>query len=480
MATPNTHFGSEAIRKMLCDVGSIFFIGIGGISMSSLARLAHRKGLKVGGSDRVSSEMTRRLSEEGIEVFIGHAKEHLRGYEAAVYTVAIPEDNPEYEEAVRRGIPLISRADYLGYLMSSFRSRIGVSGTHGKSTCTSMISQIFIDAGEDPTIISGAEFKRMDGACHIGKNEEHFVFEACEYYDSFLDFSPTVAVVLNEEYEHVDFFRDMEQVRQSFRSFMHLTCREGRKGIAVINGDDEDVNESAADFPGTVLRFGFGPDLDYRAVGDRFVGGYPAFDVEKHGGVVAHVQLSVPGRHNIYNALAAYAVADSCGIDKEPIVQALERFSGAVRRMEYKGTLRGIPVYDDYGHHPTEIRATLNGISQMGFNRIFCVFQPHTYSRLHQLYPDFVDALSVADVVMMDDVYAAREDNVYGVTSEMVARSLGQKGMYPGTRDKIAECLSTLPSKGDVIVIMGAGNIEDIFKILPLDEKEQEPGGIGT
>ena len=475
MSTQNTHYGRDRIADMLQDVHNLFFIGIGGISMSSLARLARHLGYHVAGSDRADSELAQKMREDGIPVHIGHSADHLAGYEAVIYTVAITEDNPEYAEARRRGLPMISRADYLGYLMCSYRTRIGISGTHGKSTCTSMLAQIFIGAGTDPTVLSGAVLESMGGAYRIGNNEDYFLFEACEYMDSFLDFSPSLAVILNEEYEHVDYFRDMAQVRQSFRNFADRTRMDGQPGLSVANADDAETMRSLENFEGAVVTYAVDREADYRAASIRYTkDGYPAFEVFRHGEPYGSLTLHVPGYHNVYNALAAIAVADLQGLDREAVLRALREFRGAKRRMQYRGRLDGIPVYDDYGHHPTEVEATLKGMTHMGYNRIFCVFQPHTYSRLAQLFDRFVLALNVADEVYVDDVYAAREQSIYGADAATLASRIGEKGFYLGDREKIVEAVRARMRPGDVLVIMGAGSIEQIFDILPLTDRPEE------
>ena len=246
MATTNTHFGSESISRMLKDVKSVYFIGIGGINMSSLAHITYLRGYRVGGSDRSRTALTERLEAAGIKINYEHKKENLCGYDAVVYTVAISPDNPEYRSAQQRGIPCISRADYLGYLMTAYTRRIGISGMHGKSSCTSMCAQVLLDGGTEPTVLSGAELAVMDGAYHVG-GEENFVFEACEYMDSFLDFNPTIAVILNIEMDHVDYFHSMEQIRSSFARYASLT---GKDGYAVINGDDDEVREAMREYRG--------------------------------------------------------------------------------------------------------------------------------------------------------------------------------------------------------------------------------------
>lgn len=465
MSTPNTHYGAAAIASMLRSARSIFFIGIGGVNMSSLAEISALRGYRVGGSDRTRTATTDRLASEGIEVFYSHETAHVADYDAVVYTVAISPDNPEYMSAISRGIPCISRADYLGYVMTAYRHRVGVSGMHGKSTCTSMCALAFDRAGADPTVLCGAEMREYGSYYRIGGNE-NFVFEACEYMDSFLDFNPTVAVILNIEMDHVDYFKSITQVRRSYANFAALT---GNAGVAVANRDDQNVRIAVAGYCGKLITFSPSGDADsdFRAVNVDMSSGLPAFDVAVRGNdaAIAHIALSVPGIHNVCNALAAFTAAVVCGLDPASAAAGLSEFCGAKRRMEYKGTVNGAHVFDDYGHHPTEIAATLRGAKAMGYSRVFCVFQPHTYSRTAGLRDDFVSALSIADRVILADIYAAREVDTMGVSSALLAALIGDKAVYLPTFDAIAAGIFSEVREGDAVIVMGAG---DIYKVFPL------------
>lgn len=364
MSVANTHFGARRIGELLKDKKSIFFVGVGGINMSSLAHVSLVGGMKVGGSDRVRSHLTERLEREGVEILYSHDEKNLDGYEALVYTVAISEDNPEYVRAMREGIPCISRADYMGYLMMAYSRRIGVSGMHGKSTCTSMCASVLIGADADPTVLSGAELSIMGGAYRVGESaKDFFLFEACEYMDSFLDFNPNIAVVLNIEMDHVDYFKSMEHIKRSYRSFASIA---GQDGCVVANADDEEVRMALSGISPRVVSFGIECEsADVRAANIECKKGRYSFDIISKGETVCRAELSVSGYHNIYNALATAAVALECGLDGEQIKSGLKAFAGAARRMEYKGECGGVPIYDDYAHHPTEIRATLEGAKRM-------------------------------------------------------------------------------------------------------------------
>ncbi len=468
MATDNTHFGAAEIGRMLNDCKSIYFIGIGGINMSSLAHLSFVRGYKVGGSDRTESELTRRLEDCGIEINYCHKAENIDNYDAAVYTVAISPDNEEYVRAMERGIPCISRADYLGYIMTGFGRRIGVSGMHGKSTCTSMCALTFMLAGADPTVLSGAELCEMDGAYRIGKSE-NFIFEACEYMDSFLDFNPNIAVILNIEMDHVDYFKSIEHIRSSYGKYADIA---GKDGIAVINCDDDDVLLATRNFEGKRISFGINNEnADLRAVNISADRGRYSFDILKGGKLLCPVSMAVTGYHNIYNALATAAVAVASGLSADDIKRGLEAFRGAKRRMEYKGKLSGADVYDDYGHHPTEVKTTLEGAKKFAEGRLWCVFQSHTYSRTKALLDEFALAFDAADKVIIVDIYPARETDTLGMSPAVMAERIGERAIACPRMEDAAELLRSEVRAGDMVVIMGAGNINRMFKILEADLK---------
>ena len=463
MSTPNTHYGAKRISEMLGGVSSIYFIGIGGINMSSLALIAKRRGYAVGGSDRAESELTQRLRQSEIEIFNSHKKENISGYGAVVYTVAISPDNEEYVEAQRLGLPLISRADFMGYIMMGYERRIGVSGMHGKSTATSMLATVFILGERSPTVLSGAELSLMDGAYTLGSGDD-FIFEACEYMDSFLDFNPSIAVILNIELDHVDYFHSIEQIRSSFATFADIT---GERGYAVANADDENVALALSGYNGHRVTFGIKSKCaDYRAINIESKRGKYSFDVEKHGEYFCHVSLSVTGYHNIYNALATVAASDVSGLDAKKIESGLSAFAGAKRRMEYKGICQDAELYEDYGHHPSEVKTTLEGAKGLAKGRLICVFQPHTYSRTKALFDDFAAAFGAADRVLVSDIYAAREINDGSVSSAMLADAIGKSASYAGDIAKTAKALKEELREGDVAIIMGAGDIYKVFGLL--------------
>lgn len=470
MSTPNTHIGHEKIREIMAlnREKDIFFLGAGGIMMSSLALLTKKLGFYVRGSDRCRSSLTERLENSGIEMYYGHFPENLgSNCGVLIYTVAVSPDNPEYAYAVNLGIPCISRADYLGFIMTEYKNRIGIAGMHGKSTCTSMCAQIFLDASlhgasSRPTVISGAEYEPMGGAYYLGEHE-NFIFEACEYMDSFLDFNPTIAVLLNAEMEHVDYFKSIEQIKGSFAKYASLT---GADGTVIYNADDENIADAVSNVEANKISFGLHDGADLRAVRIETGKELLEFDILYQNSQLVHIRVPAFGVHNVYNALAAAAAAFSCGISADDIASGLFGFKGARRRMEYKGSINGAAVYDDYGHHPTEIYATLSGARSACEKKLICVFQPHTYSRTYALSDRFAEAFECADKVILADIYAAREQNTYGISSQELALRIGDKAVYGGDLDSIASAVKKLAKRGDTVIVMGAGDIFKIFELL--------------
>ncbi len=470
MSTPNTHIGASKIREIMlsCRDKEIFFLGAGGIMMSSLALLTQRAGYKTRGSDRSRSPLTEKLELSGIEMFYGHSESNIgEKCGALIYTVAVSPDNPEYSEAQRRSVPTISRADYLGYIMTEYKRRVGIAGMHGKSTCTSMCAEIFLGARErrgDPTVVSGAEYASMQGAYHLGEHED-FIFEACEYMDSFLDFNPTVAVLLNEEIEHVDYFKSIDQIIDSFAKYASLV---GKDGTVIYNIDDKNTVISASRAKANKISFGLCENADFTAVNIKSCQYPMEFDLVAYGEQLAHIILPSRGVHNIYNALAAAAASYACGVTPKEISMGLEGFKGAKRRMEYRGEISGAQVFDDYGHHPTEIGATLEGVKTTCDGRVVCVFQPHTYSRTSALADRFADAFECADKVILTDIYAARETNESGITSYKLAEMIGEKATCGGDLDSTAKILRSTIQAGDTVIVMGAGDIFKIYEKLGL------------
>lgn len=478
MSSLNTHLGADALNRIMSGAKTVYFVGIGGVSMASLALMTARNGYRVSGSDRTPPAPTSKLgaafAAAGITVYAGHDPENIPAdCSLVVYTVAVGADNPELVGAGERGITRVSRADYMGWLMTAYRVRIGVSGMHGKSTTTSMLTSIFMTADADPTVLIGADYAPIGGAYRVG-GRDSFIFEACEYMDSFLDFAPTVAVLLNADFEHVDYFTSMDMIRSSFASFASLT---GPDGVTVYNADDPNVTSAAraafaAGRTGRLIPFGIdAPDATVTAQNLRETDGTCAFTLRVCDLPGVPVTMSVPGRHAVSDALAAAAAAYAYGIPVEAVARGIEAFTGTDRRMSLRGKVNGADVYDDYGHHPTEISATLGGARSLcrrnGENaRLVCVFQPHTYSRLKGLYADFVRALSEADRVVTVDVYSARETDTLGVSSQGLARDVGDKGFYAPSFEAAAAYLRDILRPGDVCLIMGAGDVTKVTKEL--------------
>ena len=439
----------------------VHFIGIGGISMSGLAEVLLRKAFTVSGSDAKGSLLTERLEEEGAVIQIGQCAANITDdIDVVVYTAAIHPDNPEFAAAVEKKIPMLSRAELLGQLMRNYETAVAIAGTHGKTTTTSMISEIAIAAGADPTISVGGILPTIGGNIRIGQSQT-FITEACEYTNSFLDFFPTKEIILNIREDHLDFFKDLYDIRHSFRRFEELLPEDG---LLVINGDIENLDEMTKDLKARVVTFGMGEgEYDYRAenvVYDDHA--CASFDVIKKGEPWGRISLRVPGEHNVTNALSAVALAEDMGFTKEEIAKGLAHFTGVDRRFQKKGMMGGVSVYDDYAHHPDEIEATLTMARKIPKRKLWCAFQPHTYSRTKALLPEFADALSLADEVVLTAIYPARETDTLGVSSDDIVKLLKDKGVsayYCPTFEEAEDFLRENCREGDLLITMGAGDI---------------------
>ena len=429
--------------------------------MSSLAVMLKNQGFIVGGSDRAESDSTRRLEKNGIPVHIGHRAENILGYDLIIRTAAIPDTAPEIIAAKAQGLPVISRAQAWGELMRGFQDSLCVSGTHGKSTTTAMCTHIALAAGFDPTVMIGAELPSIGGNLRIGGNRL-FIAEACEYCNSFLSFLPTVAVINNIEAEHLDFFRDLEDIMHSFRKFAELVPPSG---AVAANIDDPNVRHTLSHYSGRLLTYGLSAEAQISAYDVSYPSGCAKFTLLSGGHALADIQLSVPGAHNLINALGASAAAIALGILPEAIAEGLASYHGIGRRFEVKGHVNGALVIDDYAHHPTEIRATLNASRALGFSRIVCAFQPHTFARTAALFEDFVQALSLADVLILADIYEARENNSFGISSKDLSDRIPGSIYIPRIED-IAVMLRETAQPGDLILTMGAGTITEAGRLL--------------
>lgn len=441
----------------------VYFIGIGGISMSGLAEILLSEGFRVSGSDSRKSDLTLRLEERGAHVLYGQRACNITDdIDLVVYTSAIHPDNPEFVAMQEKNIPFLSRAQLLGQLMKNYKLPIAISGTHGKTTTTSMISEILLHADTDPTLSIGGILKSIHGNYRVG-GYEYFVTEACEYTNSFLSFFPKIGIILNIEADHLDFFKDLQDIRSSFRKFAELLPEDG---TLIINGEIDHLSEITDGLPCRVLTFGPDSSCDFYPSEVTFdEQAHPSFTCHGPEGLTLHLSLGVSGQHNVSNALAAIAAATLMQMDHETIVSALHAFGGTDRRFEYKGVVGGITVIDDYAHHPTEITATLTTARNYPHKTIWCVFQPHTYTRTKSLLPDFAKALTLADKVVLADIYAARETDTLGISSGTLrdaVEALGTDCYYLPTFDEIENFLLENCTSGDLLITMGAGDVHKI------------------
>ncbi len=446
----------------------IYFVGIGGISMSGLAEILREEGFQISGSDKQPSELTKALESKGVRIFNGQRKENITpDIDCAVFTSAIHPDNPEYIAVRELNIPFLSRAQLLGQLMKNYATPIAISGTHGKTTTTSMISEILLAAGLDPTLSIGGILKSIQGNIHVGKSE-YFVTEACEYTNSFLSFFPRIGVILNIEEDHMDFFKDLDDIRNSFHQFAKLLPDNG---VLVINGDLPKLSDLTKDLFCKVITIGKSSSCDYHffdVTYDKCTGA-PSFKLNSPDGRTEPITISVPGEHNVFNAMAAIAVSDTLGITRKLAANALYHFNGTDRRFEYKGSIGGVTIIDDYAHHPTEITATLTAAANYPHKTTWCVFQPHTYSRTKELLKDFAKALSLSDKIVLADIYASRETDTLGISSRDLQNELhklGKECFYFPSFDEIENFLLQNCINGDLLITMGAGDIVKVGESL--------------
>jgi UDP-N-acetylmuramate--alanine ligase len=447
----------ESVREILNGISlgkrvRVHFVGIGGVSVCSLARLSMELGVEVSGSDMEDSPRLRELRSLGGSVKITHSAENIRGADLVVYSHAISQDNPELSEARRLSVPTVNRAVYLGSLMTDYGRRIGVSGSHGKSTTTAMLDCIFSRAGLLPTTLSGAELA-IGSPYRIG-GRQHLIYEACEYRNSFLSFSPTDFVALNLELDHTDYFENIEALSASFAAAMsHPLTR------LYINGDDPHLRKITEEIGASAVSFGSYEGNDYRFLPTGFADGGIDMTLYKFSSEVGRFRLNIPGAFNMNNAAAAITVALEYGIDRQTVAEAIESFSGIPGRLEYIGTRYGRPVYYDYAHHPTEITAGINAIKELTLMPLTVIFKPHTFSRTRDMWREFVAALSLADYPILTDIFPAREQAIEGVSSELLAKDMGGSAKYCSDNN-ISDYLD-LHTEG-AIVLMGAGDFKEI------------------
>lgn len=446
----------------------VYFMGIGGISMSGLAQILIEEGFKISGSDNKKSAITEALEKKGVEIFYGQKAENIsrsKDIDVVVYTAAVHPDNPEFVAAKEANLPMLTRAELLGQIMKEYELPVAIAGTHGKTTTTSMLSKILLEADTDPTLSIGGIFKDIGGNIRVGKSE-YFVTEACEYTNSFLSFFPKISVISNIDADHLDFFKDLDDIRHSFRKFAQLLPSDG---TLVISGDIENLTEITDGLECKVLTYGSKDSYDFYPTDIVYDDlGNPSFTAHLPGEKSLQVKLAVPGIHNVYNALAAIAVATLLNIEDEHILSALSLFGGTSRRFEHKGEIGGVTIIDDYAHHPTEIKATLTAAQNYPHNKIWCVFQPHTYTRTKALLNEFAEALSLADHVILADIYAAREKDNLGISSRTLRDKIVEMGhecnYFPTIEsfNEIEKFLLQNCTKGDLLITMGAGDVVKI------------------
>lgn len=466
---------TEVVMIDLENIKHVHCIGIGGIGLSGLAEILLNNGIKVSGSDMKENDITDRLIEKGAQIYLGHREKNIDSADLLVYSSAVSPDNPEITAAEKKGIPILSRAELLGQLMKSRKYSVAVAGAHGKTTTTSMISLILNKSQKDPTILVGGNLPEIGGNVRVG-HSDYFVTEACEYRDSFLELAPRYAIILNIDSDHLDYFSGIEHIVKSFETFANLVPDDG----AVIAYDANPfVSSLIGDLDKNIITFGFHDDCDYRATAIEFNHeGCPAFTISHNKEVLCRIQLAVPGEHNIANALAAVACCCDMGIDVNDIKDTLEDFKGTQRRFDLLGETTGkVTIVDDYGHHPTEIRATLSAAKNIDHNNLWCLFQPHTYTRTLALHDDFADALLLADKIVMAEIYAAREKNTHQISSKSIVNDIIKKDStkdahYFNNFEEIASFVFNNAGENDLVITMGAGDINKVGQMILDMDKE--------
>ena len=465
----------QEIDALLRKIHRIHFIGIGGSGMCPLAEILHAEGYALSGSDNNEGDTLDRIRALGIPVYMGQRAENIEGAEMIVYTAALLPDNPELVAAKASGIPTFERSKLFGAITRLYPNCIAVCGTHGKTTTTSMLVQIFMEADADPTCVIGGKLPLIGSNGRVGKSDT-MVCEACEFVDTFLDLSPDVSVFLNIDADHLDYFKTVDNLKASFTKFADLTSRK-----IIYNGDDERTRDalSRAKDGKTRVSFGLGEGCDYRAVNVRLEHAFPRFDVVHCGETVGSVELSVPGAHNVYNALAAWTAAAENGISPDVISGALAAFRGAGRRFEILGSAQGVTIADDYAHHPKEIEVTLTAAKAMDYKRVIAVFQPFTYSRTAMLLSEFADALSIADRIVMTEIMGSRERNTYGVHTSQLADKIPGSVWFE-TFDEVARHIVDTAQPGDLVITLGCGDIYKAAKLMLKYYKAMEDGSCST
>lgn len=449
------------------DYKHIFMVGIGGISMSGIAEILVNWNFQVSGSNIVSNEQTEWLEKNGIKVYIGHAKENIDdSVDLVVYTAAVKTDNPELVEAKRREIPTIERGSFLGEITKLFKDTIGIAGTHGKTSTTSMVASAFLEAGMDPSIQVGAVLPKINGNYRVGQSD-YFIIEACEYCESYLNFQQRSAIVLNIDDDHLDYFGTIDNIKKSFEKYVSFLPSDG---FLVLNRDDLRCYDLRNFTRAQVITVGKTETADWHYENISYdEEGYSSYDAYKGSQLVEHVTLHVTGEHMVFNSLCSLALCDAYGISSSVVSRALKEYSGASRRLEFKGKVNGAKIYDDYGHHPTEIAATVKGLLNKKFHESWVVFEPHTYSRLYEHLKEFASSLLPFDHIIITDIYAAREVNTYHIQEEDLIKeiyNLGKEAIHISNIDKIVSYLKEHVKEDDLVLTLGAGNVTKIASLL--------------
>ncbi len=451
------------IDKQLLQVKRIHFIGIGGSGMCPLAEILHQKGYILSGSDNNETDTLSRIKSLGIPVTMGQKAENIEGAEMIIYTAALLPDNPELVAAKESGIPTYERSKLLGAITRIYPNSICISGTHGKTTACSMLTQILIEAEFDPTAVIGGKLPLTGTNGMVGESE-HMVCEACEFVDTFLDLSPDIAVVLNVDEDHLDYFKTFDNLKKSFTKFVSMATK-----MIIYNGDDCNTVETV--FPAIKssgkksVSFGLNEENNYRAVNIEMKNEYGSFDLVRDGKNLGRISLSVPGKHNVFNALAVIASAMESGVTFEQCVKGIADFSGAGRRFEKLAEIDGITIVDDYAHHPKELEVTLNAAMNMGYNKVFAVFQPFTYSRTSILFDEFVRVLKIPDQCIMTEIMGSREVNTYGIYTSQLAEKI-PGSVWFNTFEEVAQYAVDHAESGDLIITLGCGDIYKAAKIM--------------
>lgn len=442
----------------------IHCLGIGGIGLSAVAEILNDRGFTVSGTDINPGKVTDHLQSVGIKIYSSHEPENVDDVDAIVYSAAVSDENPEVIRARELGLPLFSRAQVLGMIMDDYEHSIAICGTHGKTTVTSMTSLILRNADFKPTILVGGELPQIHGNVEIG-DRGYLVTEACEYMDSFLELRPSIGVILNIDSDHLDYFKDMDHIVKSFSTFVE---RIPEDGLVIAFGDNPFVRSILKDYPQKIT-YGYSEGNDFYAENMRFdENGHSTFDICRNGKKITSIKLSVPGEHNVLNALASFVTASYLGADTDIIAETLKEYKGTGRRFDINGiTDKGVKVIDDYAHHPTEIKATLSAAANVKHKKLWLIFQPHTYTRTKALFDEFIDAFKGADVLILTDIYAAREKDVYNISSYKLMNAI--KAKYPDSEvyyvkdfEDIVKYIEKFATEGDIVMTMGAG---DIYKV---------------